>query len=54
MGQPGWGDSEIMELQARPVELWLHSLHLAPRGKSSNGNAGGPEELEADYAVPSR
>ena len=33
--QPRWGDLEITELQARPVELWLHSLHLAPRSKSS-------------------
>src|SRR5437016_11927718 len=23
---PRWGDSSITELQARPVELWLHSL----------------------------
>jgi len=29
------GDSEITELQARPVELWLHSLNLTPRSKSS-------------------
>jgi len=33
--QPRWGDSAITELQARPVELWLNSLALAPRSKSS-------------------
>ena len=33
--QPRWGDSAITELQARPVELWLHSLSLTPRSKSS-------------------
>ena len=33
--QPRWGDSAITELQARPVELWLHSLDLTPRSKSS-------------------
>lgn len=33
--RPRWGNLAITELQARPVELWLHSLHLAPRSKSS-------------------
>lgn len=33
--QPRWGNSAITDLQARPVELWLHSLDLAPRSKSS-------------------
>lgn len=28
---PRWGDTEITELQARPVELWLTSLDLAPK-----------------------
>jgi integrase len=33
--QPRWGDSAITELQARPVELWLLSLDLTPRSRSS-------------------
>jgi integrase len=33
--QPRWGDSAITELQARPVELWLQTLDLAPRSKAS-------------------
>ena len=33
--QPRWGDLPITELQARPVELWLLSLALAPRSRSS-------------------
>lgn len=28
---PRWGESPITDLQARPVELWLRSLELAPR-----------------------
>ena len=32
---PRWGESPIAELQARPVELWLNSLDLAPRSKTS-------------------
>ena len=28
---PRWADAPITELQARPVELWLNSLDLAPR-----------------------
>jgi integrase len=31
---PKWGDSPLSETQARPVELWLHSLHLAPKSKA--------------------
>lgn len=31
---PRWGECSITELQARPVELWLHSLSLAPRSKT--------------------
>lgn len=30
---PTWGNCAIHELQARPVELWLHSLPLAPKSK---------------------
>ena len=30
---PKWQDSQIMELQARPVELWIQSLKLAPKTK---------------------
>jgi integrase len=32
---PKWGDRALTELQARPVELWLQSLSLSPRSKSS-------------------
>jgi len=31
---PKWGDHTITELQARPVELWLESLTLAPKSKT--------------------
>ena len=31
---PRWGDSSLTELQARPVELWLESLSLAPKSKA--------------------
>ncbi len=30
---PKWGDSALQELQARPVDLWLQSLTLAPKSK---------------------
>ncbi len=30
---PKWQDAELTELQARPVELWLQSLDLAPKSK---------------------
>lgn len=30
---PKWGDHTVTELQARPVELWLQSLPLAPKSK---------------------
>ena len=30
---PKWGDHTITALQARPVELWLESLALAPKSK---------------------
>ena len=31
---PTWGSYRIEELQARPVDLWLQSLALAPKSKS--------------------
>jgi len=31
---PRWGKSTLDELQARPVDLWLDSLTLAPKSKS--------------------
>src|SRR5262249_2706907 len=31
---PKWGDCSLSELQARPVELWLDSLHLGSKSKS--------------------
>jgi integrase len=31
---PRWGDSVVIDLQARPVELWLDSLSLAPKSKA--------------------
>jgi integrase len=30
---PAWGSRTIQELQARPVDLWLQSLELAPKSK---------------------
>jgi hypothetical protein len=30
---PTWGNSTIQELQARPIDLWLQSLKLAPKSK---------------------
>lgn len=30
---PRWGGSQLTELQARPVELWLDSLELAPKSR---------------------
>ena len=30
---PKWGNSLITDLQARPVEMWLDSLQLAPKSK---------------------
>jgi integrase len=30
---PKWGECELSELQARPVEMWLESLALAPKSK---------------------
>ncbi len=31
---PRWGNGSLAELQARPVELWLESLTLAPKSKA--------------------
>lgn len=31
---PRWGDSSLTDLQARPVELWLESLPLAPKSRA--------------------
>jgi integrase len=31
---PKWGDSVITDLQARPVEMWLESLDLAPKSRT--------------------
>src|SRR5215475_6008254 len=30
---PRWGECQITDMQARPVELWLHSLMLAPKSR---------------------
>ena len=30
---PKWGDCSLQELQARPVDMWLQSLSLAPKSK---------------------
>jgi len=30
---PRWGDHALQELQARPVDMWLQSLSLAPKSK---------------------
>ena len=30
---PKWGECEITDVQARPAELWLHSLTLAPKSR---------------------
>src|SRR5437016_6055897 len=31
--QPRWGELAVAQLQARPVELWLQSLSIAPKSK---------------------
>lgn len=31
---PTWGNCDVHDLQARPVELWLDSLKLAPKSKA--------------------
>ena len=45
---PKWGACPITELQPRPVELWLTSLDLAPRSKTS---VRGLINLLWDYAM---
>jgi integrase len=30
---PNWGECELLDVQARPVELWLEALTLAPKSK---------------------
>jgi integrase len=30
---PTWGNSSLQDLRARPVDLWLQSLALAPKSK---------------------
>lgn len=32
---PKWGECEITDLQARPIELWLKSLELTPRSRAA-------------------
>ena len=31
---PKWGDTEIQDVQPRPVELWLRELRLSPKSKT--------------------
>ena len=31
---PKWGNGNISDLQARPVELWIETLELAPKSKA--------------------
>jgi len=31
---PRWGDCQLTDLQARPVELWIESLQLAPKSRA--------------------
>lgn len=45
---PKWGDCLLSDLQARPVELWLDSLHLAPKSKA---HIRGVLSLLWDYAM---
>lgn len=45
---PKWGESNLTELQARPVELWLQSLPLAPKSKA---HIRGMISILWDYAV---
>lgn len=33
---PEWGECPLSNLQARPVELWLDPLHLAPKSKRTS------------------
>jgi len=45
---PKWGNSSLTELQARPVELWLESLPLAPKSK---GHIRGVISILWDFAM---
>jgi integrase len=45
---PAWGDCIITELQARPVDLWLQSLALAPKSK---GHIRGLVRVLWDFAM---
>ncbi len=31
---PKWGDTQIQDVQPRPVELWLRELPLSPKSKT--------------------
>ena len=45
---PKWGECKLSELQARPVELWIGSLDLAPKSK---GHVRGMVRLLWEYAM---
>jgi integrase len=45
---PRWGELPISEVQARPVELWLQSLSVAPRSKA---HVRGMLRILWDYAM---
>lgn len=45
---PKWGECSLSELQARPVELWLASLALAPKSKA---HVRGVMSVLWDYAM---
>ena len=45
---PKWQDEPITEIQARPVELWLRTLKLAPKSKV---HVRGPLRTLWDYAM---
>ena len=45
---PTWGDGSLNEVQARPVELWLRTLALAPKSKA---HIRGVLSLLWDYAM---
>ena len=45
---PKWGESPLSDLQARPVELWLDSLPLAPKSKA---HIRGQLSILWDYAM---
>lgn len=45
---PKWGECTLSDLQARPVELWLESLALAPKSKA---HIRGVISILCDFAV---